>query len=81
MQQEASMTRDQLAEKLDHLDPGAVFTIPEKLLASIFNQALLSYGSYEALRHIAEFALEHRCTFSFHEHEGAIPTFQKDDVF
>jgi hypothetical protein len=81
MQQEASMTRDELAEKLNHLDPGAVFAIPEGLLASVFDQALLSYDSHEALRYIADFALEHRCTFSFHEHGGTGPFFQKDDVF
>jgi hypothetical protein len=41
----------------------------------------LSYNSHAALRHIADFALEHRCTFSLHEREGAVPCFQKDDVF
>jgi hypothetical protein len=47
----------------------------------MFNEAALSYYSHDALRRIAEFALEHRCTFSFHEHEGAAPRFQKDDTF
>jgi hypothetical protein len=75
------MTRDQLAERLDHLDPGATITIPEDVLARMFNEAALSYDSHDALRRIAEFALEHRCTFSFHEHEGAAPCFQKDDMF
>ena len=75
------MTRDQLAEKLDHLDPGATFTVPEDLLALAFGVVTLSYDSHQALRTIADFALEHRCTFSFHQHEGAVPCFQKDDVF
>jgi hypothetical protein len=75
------MTRTQLAEKLDHMDPGAFLTIPVDVLALIFGEVALSYDSHEALRHIADFALEHRCTFSLHEHENALPCFQKDDVF
>jgi hypothetical protein len=75
------MTRDQLAEKLDHLDPGAVLTVPEDVLAQIFGAVTLSYDSQQTLRDIADFAMEHRCTFSFHQHEGAVPCFEKDDIF
>jgi hypothetical protein len=78
---EARMIKEDLAQKLDHMDPGATLTVPEDVLAHIFGEVTLSYDSQETLRHIAEFALEHRCTFSFHEHEGAVPFFQKDDVF
>lgn len=75
------MIKEDLAQKLDHMDPGSTLTVPEDMLARIFGEVTLSYDSQEALRRIAEFALEHRCTFSFHEHEGAVPCFQKDDVF
>ena len=75
------MTRDQLAERLDGLDPGATFTIPEDALAQMFGVITLSYGSQQALQAITDFALQHRCTFSFHQQEGAVPSFQKDDVF
>jgi hypothetical protein len=78
---EVFMTRDQLAGKLDHLDPGATLTVPDEVLAYIFGEIALSYNSHEALKRIADFAFEHRCTFSFHEHAGAVPCFQKDDVF
>ncbi|WP_134499691.1 hypothetical protein [Microvirga pakistanensis] len=75
------MTRDELADKLDHLDPGATITVPKEVLARIFDEATLSYDSQEALRRITDFALEYQCSFSFHEHEDAVPCFQKDDVF
>lgn len=75
------MTKDQLAGRLDHLDPGASITVPRDLLARMFDAAALSYGSHDTLKRIADFALEHRCTFVFHEHEEAVPCFQKDDVF
>jgi len=78
---EVRVTRDQLSEKLDHLDPGATLTVPEEVLARIFDVAALSYNAHDALRRVADFALEHSCTFSFHEREGAIPCFQKDDIF
>ena len=75
------MTRDELAEKLDGLDPGGSLTVPEDALAQMFGAVTLSYGSQDELRAIADFALEHRCTFSFHQKEGAAPRFEKDDVF
>jgi hypothetical protein len=78
---EASMTREQLGETLDRLDPGATFTVPEDVLAQMFEVISLSYGSQQALQAIADFALRRRCTFSFHRQEGAVPSFQKDDVF
>ncbi|MBJ6125016.1 hypothetical protein [Microvirga splendida] len=75
------MTKEDLAQKLDNLDPGTTLTVPEDALAHMFGEVTLSYESQGPLRRIADFALEHRCTFSFHEHEGAVPCFQKDDVF
>ncbi|MBF9194941.1 hypothetical protein [Microvirga terrestris] len=75
------MTKEDLAQKLDHMDPGATFMVPEDTLAQMFGEVTLSYDSHEPLSYIADFALEHRCTFSFHEHEGAVPCFKKDDVF
>jgi hypothetical protein len=78
---EVRVTRKQLSDKLYHLDPGANLTVPEEALAHIFDVISLSYNSHDALRRIADFALEHRCTFSFHEREGAVPCFRKDDIF
>jgi hypothetical protein len=78
---EARMTREQLAENLDRLDPGATFTVPEDVLAPMFGVISLSYGSQQALQTISDFALQHRCTFAFHQQESAVPSFQKDDVF
>ena len=75
------MTREELADKLDRLDPGGSLTVPEDVLAEIFGGATLSYESQGALRSIADFASEHRCTFSFRQGEGAVPSFEKDDIF
>jgi hypothetical protein len=75
------MTKDQLAEKLDHLDPGASLPVSKDDLAQMFGAITLTYDSSQILKSIADFALEHRCTFSFHEQEGAVPSFEKDDVF
>jgi hypothetical protein len=75
------MTREELAEKLDRLDPGGSLTVPEDALAQMFGAVTLTYGSQDELKAIADFALEHRCSFSFHQQEGAVPCFEKDDVF
>jgi hypothetical protein len=75
------MTREELAEKLDRLDPGGSLTVPEDALAQMFGAVTLTYGSQDELKAIADFALEHRCSFSFHQQEGAAPCFEKDDVF
>jgi hypothetical protein len=74
---EAGMSRDELASKLDHLDPGATPSVPESVLAALFGDGRLSK---EALAMIEAFALEHRCTFSV-EHGRGTPTFEKDDIF
>jgi len=71
------MSRDELASKLDHLDPGATQSVPESVLAALFGDGRLSK---EALAMIEAFALEHRCTFSV-EHGRGTPTFEKDDIF
>lgn len=75
------MTKDQLAQTLDHLDPGAAFSVKATELAPMFGADTLSYDAQDILRAISAFAVEHRCTFSFHPQEGAVPCFQKDDVF
>jgi len=69
------MTREELASKLDHLDPGATLTV-EAILAALFGDGRLSK---EALAMIEAFALDHRCTFSV-EHGRGTPTFEKDDM-
>src|SRR4051794_29003103 len=39
---EAGMTREELASKLDHLDPGATLSVPEAVLAVLFGDGRLS---------------------------------------
>ena len=72
------MTKEELANRLDHLDPGATLTIKESLLASLFGDGRLSQ---QAVQVIEAFALEHRCTFSYDRHGHGTPTFEKDDIF
>ena len=69
------MTKDELAERLDHLDPGATLTVKESVLASPFGDSTLSK---EAVAMIESFALEHRCIFAY---EHGQPSFEKDDIF
>jgi hypothetical protein len=73
-----AMTKDHLAKRLAHLDPGESLTVEAAELASLFRSDDLSP---EVVRTIEAFALEHRCIFSFHEHERAVPCFEKDDIF
>jgi hypothetical protein len=75
---EASMTKDQLAEKLAHLDPGATLTVEEGELAQIFGAGL---RADELVQAAETFAVEHRCAFSYHEHGRVVPTFEKNDIF
>jgi hypothetical protein len=69
------MTKTELAEKLDHLDPGAALTVEQVALASLFDAGALTK---EAVAVIEAFALDHRCIFSC-EHGKA--SFEKDDIF
>ena len=71
------MTRDELASKLDHIDPGATLKVTETVLAALFGAGTLSK---EAVAMIEAFALDHRCTFSV-QHGRGRPTFEKDDIF
>ena len=71
------MTKDELADKLKHLDPGATLTVNEAVLASLFGGGLLAK---EAIAMVEAFALEHRCTFSYERGHG-MPTFERDDIF
>ena len=64
------MTREELASKLDHLDPGATLAVKETILAALFEEGRLSK---EAVSMVEAFALEHRCTFSV---ERGTPTFE-----
>jgi hypothetical protein len=72
------MTREELADRLDRLDPGAVLRLDDRLLAEVFGETRLEA---ELARRVEEFALEHRCTFLWHEHGQVAPCFEKDDVF
>ena len=71
------MTENELADKLNHLDPGATLAVPRGVLAALFGTGALTK---EAAAAIEAFALDHRCTFSC-EHGAGMPTFEKDDVF
>jgi hypothetical protein len=69
------MTKTELADKLDRLDPGATLTVEQGVLASLFGAGRLTR---EAVAVIEAFALEHRCIFAY---EHGKPSFEKDDVF
>ena len=72
------MTKDELADRLHHLDPGASLTMDEAVLAQGFGADTLNQ---KAAEDIEAFALEHRCTF-LHDLTRQHPaTFDKDDVF
>jgi hypothetical protein len=72
------MTRDELAEKLDYLDPGASLALDRRLLAQMFGAELLT----DALTsEIEAFAERHRCTFAQQGHDEEHPEFVKNDVF
>ena len=45
------MTKEDLAQKLDHIDPGATLAIPEDVLALMFGEVTLSYESQETAAH------------------------------
>ncbi len=72
------MTKDELADRLHHLDPGASLTMDEAVLAQVFGADALNQKAVEA---IEAFSLEHRCTFLHDPTRQHPPTFDKDDVF
>ena len=72
------MTRDELADRLHHLDPGATLSIEPGVLAEAFKSRSLTQDLIEA---IEAFALEHRCTFTPDAAGGHHPVFEKDDLF
>jgi hypothetical protein len=72
------MTRHELADRLNHLDPGGTLHVDEGVLAQMFGGPTLSDEVVEA---IEAFALEHRCSFAWHEHGVTAPCFEKDDIF
>jgi hypothetical protein len=72
------MTKDELTDRLHHLDPGASLTMDEAVLAEVFGTDALNQRVIEA---IEAFALEHRCTFLHDPTQQQPPTFDKDDVF
>jgi hypothetical protein len=72
------MTKAELAERLDHLDPGSTTQIDAPTLAEMFGAGTLTQEIIEA---VEAFALDHRCTFSCGAPARHPPTFEKDDVF
>jgi hypothetical protein len=72
------MTKDELADRLHHLDPGTSLTVDETVLAEVFGADALTQQAVEA---IEAFALEHRCTFLHDPTRQHPATFDKDDVF
>jgi hypothetical protein len=72
------MLKHELTDKLQRLDPGATLTVEESVLAEMFGASTLSD---EIVQAIEAFALERRCTFSYHERGLTAPCFEKDDIF
>ena len=71
------MTKNELADRLNHLDPGATLTVRETDLALLFGDGRLTK---EVVAVVEAFALDHRCTFSV-EPGTRTPMFEKDDIF
>ena len=72
------MTKNELSERLRHLDPGAKCHVDEAVLARMFNAETLTRDAVEM---IEAFALENRCSFSYHERGVTSPCFEKEDIF
>jgi hypothetical protein len=72
------MTKQELVETLNHLDPGATKEVDAAMLAAMFGASSLTQETIEA---IEAFALERRCTFSYDVSARHPPTFEKDDIF
>jgi hypothetical protein len=72
------MTKDELAEKLDHLDPGASLALDRRLLARMFGADDMTD---EVASEIESFAERHRCSFAPQGHDEEHPEFVKNDVF
>jgi len=69
---------DDLAAKLEHLDPGESLPVEPEVLKQVFGAAM----SIEAMIREAErFAEGHRCTFTYQTHGTARSEFTKDDIF
>ena len=71
------MTKQELAEKLEHLDPGATLKVDEGLLRAAFAETAAS----DVVAAVETFAMEHRCSFSPRDKAEGCPCFEKDDVF
>ena len=72
------MTKAELAERLDHLDPGSTTQVEAQTLAEMFGAGALTQEIIEA---VESFALDHRCTFSYPVSARHPPMFEKDDIF
>jgi hypothetical protein len=69
------VTENELSERLRRLDPGATCTVDEAVLARMFGVESLRH---QTIAEIEAFALEHRCTISYHEHRVTSPCFEKN---
>src|SRR5687767_8046170 len=74
----ALMTKDELADRLNHLDPGSTTQVEAADLAKMFGASTLTQEIIEA---VEAFAVERRCSFSHDVSGRHPPTFEKDDVF
>ena len=72
------MTKHDLAEKLNHLDPGATADVDPQTLAQIFGASALTQ---DVVEEIEAFALEHRCSFLYEASGRHRATFEKDDIY
>lgn len=71
------MTRQEIAQKLDHLDPGAALKVDRAVLRAAFAEA----SARDMIGVLEAFAAEHRCTFSPPHERESCGCFEKDDVF
>ena len=71
------MTRQEIAQKLDHLDPGAALKVDRAVLRAAFADA----SAKDLIAVLEAFATEHRCSFSPPDEHESCGCFEKDDVF
>jgi hypothetical protein len=72
-----AMTRQELAAKLAHLDPGGTLVGDENTLRQVFAAPTLTS---DIETEISGFAQGFQCQFFWHELGGAAPRFEKEEV-
>jgi len=71
------MTKQELGQKLEHLDPGATLKIEGDILRAAFADT----AGRDLVPVVEAFAVVYRCSFSPARQDDTCVCFEKDDVF